>query len=192
MTATSQTITLMADRNQRIGDLVKDYGKRLFGFIRGRVNSEEDARDILQDVWFQLSSVVDLEGIEQIGGWLFSVARNRITDRYRKKSMTSADENRLLEEEGDSFIREMLFMAAEDPDLKELKELFWDELMAALDELPENQRKVFILNELEDQTLQEIADQEGEKLKTIISRKGYAVKHLRKRLETLYREFLNQ
>jgi RNA polymerase sigma factor (sigma-70 family) len=187
----NDTLLMTEHRNQRIGDTVRSYSKRLFGFIRGRVNSDDDARDILQDVWYQLSNVVNLDEIGQLSGWLFQVARNKITDKYRKMSTQSIEELEFLDEDGAWDIREILLADTNDPETQQLREVFWEELFAALDELPENQRNVFIWNELEDKTLQEIADQESEKLKTIISRKGYAVKHLRNRLQNLYDEFLN-
>jgi len=187
----NETLLMAESRNQRIGDTVSSYSKRLFGFIRGRVNSDDDARDILQDVWYQLSNVVNLDEIGQISGWLFQVARNKITDRYRKKGTQSIEELEFLDEDGAWDIREILLADTTDPETQQLREVFWEELIAALDELPENQRQVFVWNELEDLTLREIADKTGEKLKTIISRKGYAVKHLRNRLESLYNDFLN-
>lgn len=170
---------------------IKDYGKRLFGFIRGRVNTDEDAEDVLQDVWYQLSNVVNLDEIDQMSGWLHQVARNKIIDRQRKKKPELLDDFD-SDDEGDSFgIKEILLADdSENPETKYLRDIFWKELFAALEELPENQRQVFIWNELEDMTLQEIADKTGQNLKTIISRKGYAVKHLRSRLQNLYNELL--
>lgn len=176
--------------NQQIVSAVKSYGKRLFGFIRNRVKSDEDAEDVLQDVWYQLSNSVNLTEIEQISGWLFRVARNKITDRYRKKTTTSLEEIGFDDEDGEWNLKEFLLADTSDPETEQLKEVFWEELFSALEELPENQRQVFVWNELEDMTLQEISDKTGENLKTIISRKGYAVKHLRKRLESLYNDFL--
>ncbi len=183
---------LMADaQNQQILTAVKSYGKRLFGFIRKKVKSDEDAEDILQDVWYQLSNVVNLDEIEQVSGWLFRVARNKITDSYRKKSTDLLEDLGYEDEDGEWNLKEILLADTTNPETEQLREVFWEELFTALDELPENQRQVFVWNELEDMTLQEIADRTGENLKTIISRKGYAVKHLRKRLESLYNEFLN-
>lgn len=179
----------MSDPPKRtVLETVKEYGSRLSRFIRGQVRSEEDAEDILQDVWYQLSKVVDLDGIESISGWLYQVARNRITDAYRRKKEDTLSDLTLDSDEGDISFRDILLADAETPDDQFFKELFWGELMRALDELPENQRSVFVQNELEDRTLQEIADQTGENLKTIISRKRYAVQHLRKRLKSLYDE----
>jgi RNA polymerase sigma factor (sigma-70 family) len=172
-------------------ETVKQYGNRLSRFIRGQVKSDEDAEDILQDVWYQLAKVVDLEGIESVSGWLFQVARNRITDSYRRKKDDSLSDLMGDDDDDDYRFRELLLADAETPEDQFFKDIFWEELMKALNELPENQRTVFVQNELEDRTLQEIADQTGENLKTIISRKRYAVQHLRKRLQRLYDELDN-
>jgi RNA polymerase sigma factor (sigma-70 family) len=185
------TDALMSNSSQpKMVQVVKDYGSRLFRFIRGRVGSDEDAEDILQEVWYQLSHSVNIEEIGQISGWLYRVARNKIVDKYRKKKPDSLEDYSYGEEDEFS-LKEILLADDSDPEMEYLKELFWQELFMALEELPENQRRVFVENELEDKTLQQIADESGEKLKTVISRKGYAVKHLRRRLETLYNDFLS-
>ena len=184
------TITMADQSKPKVVQIAKDYGSRLFGFIRGKVASNEDAEDILQEVWFQLSRTVNVEDIDQISGWLFKVARNKIVDRHRKKKTDFLDDYDTQGEDGVSFVQQILTADVNDPETADLKDLFWQELIGALDELPENQRRVFVQNELEDLTLREIADETGENLKTIISRKGYAVKHLRKRLVALYEEFL--
>lgn len=182
----------MAQPKQNIVQTVKQYSKQLFGFIRSKVATNEDAEDISQEVWYQLSRVVDLDEIESFSGWLYQVARNKITDKYRKKTNESLEDFAFEDEDGDINFRELLLIDnATTPDDAFFKEMFWDELMRALDELPENQRNVFVWNELEDMTLQEIADKTGDNLKTIISRKGYAIKHLRKRLKDLYNELNN-
>lgn len=170
-------------QNQSITSVIKTYSTRLFRFIRGRVRTEEDAEDILQDVWVSLNSVVDLEAIENISGWLFRNARNRIVDRYRKRK-----EESLTDQFGDE-TNDLMLSSDALPDDEFFQEVFWEELMAALDTLPEKQREVFVKNELDGLTLQEIADEAGEKLKTIISRKRYAVQELRKRLQEIYDEF---
>ena len=181
----------MADSSKNIARAVSDYGKGLFNFIRGRVTTEADAEDILQDVWCQLSSIDDTDEIEQLRGWLFKVARNKIIDKSRKSKEELIDDLS-YEDDGDEFnFAEILLLDDGDPEAEYIKGLFWEELFTALDELPENQRQVFVWNELEDKTLQQIADATGEKLKTIISRKGYAVRYLRNRLWTLYEEFLD-
>lgn len=174
----------------KLVQVVHDYGTRLFRFIRGRVGSDEDAEDILQEVWYQLSHSVNLDEIGQISGWLYRVARNKIVDKYRKKKPDSL-EDYTYGEEGEFSLTDILLADTNDPAVEELKELFWQELFIALEELPENQRRVFVENELEDKPLRQIAEETGVKLKTVISRKGYAVKHLRRRLETLYHEFLS-
>lgn len=180
----------MADKRERkISEIINKYSSRLFGFIRGRVPSNADAEDITQEVWYQLSKVIELDSIEQISGWLFRVARNRITDNYRKqKPDLLLDKDYENEEERFDF-KEILMANTTSPEDENLKEIFWEELFNALDELPENQRNVFVWNELEDQTFQEISDRTGVNIKTLISRKRYAVQHLRKRLKELYGEF---
>lgn len=162
--------------------IVRDYGKRLFGFIRSRVDNDLDAEDILQDVWYQASSVVDLESISNLNAWLYRVARNKMTDRYRRRS-NSLEDNLGYEE--------ILLPEDMTPETEYLRQVFWEELFEALEELPPNQRDVFVWNELEDQTFQEIADRTGENIKTLISRKRYAVQHLRERLDNLYQELQN-
>ncbi len=155
------------------------------------MRSEEDAEDILQEVWYQLSQIINLEDIESLSGWLFRVARNKITDSYRKKS-PSLLENDLFESAELGAFGEVLFGSSADPEDELFKELFWDELLAALEELPENQKEVFIQNELEGKKLTEIAQDSGESVKTIQSRKNYALKHLRKRLKSLYEDLEGQ
>ena len=181
----------MADKTKNIVAAVSDYGKGLFNFIRGKVNTEADAEDILQDVWYQLSNVDDTDEIDQLRGWLFKVARNKIIDKSRKKTEELIDDLIYQDDDDEINFADILLQDEDSPESVYIKDVFWQELFAALDELPENQRQVFIWNELEDKTLQQIADETGEKLKTIISRKGYAVKHLRSRLQTLYNEFLD-
>ena len=170
--------------------VVREYGKRLFGFIRNRVRTDADAEDILQDVWYQFSRVAGAEPIGEISAWLYRVARNRITDTYRKKKNDSLEDFVMEDEEGDVDFKDLLLNTPETPETEYLRQLFWEELMMALDELPPEQRDVFVWNELEDQTFQEIADRTGQNIKTLISRKGYAVKHLRRRLDAFYQEFL--
>jgi RNA polymerase sigma factor (sigma-70 family) len=181
----------IAGEKENIIQTIKSYGRQLFGFIRSRVPSNEDAEDILQDVWYQLSNQSSLEDINSISGWLHRVARNKITDNYRKKKNERLNDDAISDEEESLNIADLFLANENNEDAKELQQLFWETLFNALEELPVNQREVFILNELEEKTLQQIADMQGEKLKTIISRKRYAVQHLRNRLEDLYTEFLN-
>ncbi|MGB0523820.1 MAG: RNA polymerase sigma factor [Flammeovirgaceae bacterium] len=180
----------MTEQKQNITSIVKEYGTRLFRFIRGRVPTTDDAEDILQEVWYQFSKVVDTEPIEQVSGWLFRVARNRITDSYRKKKNESLEALSYENEAGEVLFNDLLLADDNTPETELLKEVFWESLLEALEELPENQREVFVWNELEKQTFQEISDRTGVNVKTLISRKRYAVQHLRNRLQNLYEEFL--
>ena len=186
-------IGMTEKRRQNIVQTVSSYSKRLFQFIRGRVNTDEDAEDILQDVWYQFSNVVDTETIEQASAWLFTVARNKITDKYRKKQpVLLEDEFGYENEEGQWSVKDILLADNTSPETEHLRNLFWQQLFAALDELPEEQRQVFVWNELENMPFNEIAHLTGEKVNTLISRKRYAVLHLRSRLEELYREIIEQ
>lgn len=181
--------SMSEQRSTSLTSIVQQFGKKLFGFVRGKVKTTEDAEDIIQDVWYQLSNLTNVQDVENVGAWIYQVARNKVTDRYRKKTTDSLENYAYSDEEGEFNFKDILLLDdSNNPELGHFKELFWEELMDALDELPSNQRDVFVLNELEDFTLQEIADQKGENIKTIISRKGYAVKHLRNKLNHLYNE----
>jgi RNA polymerase sigma factor (sigma-70 family) len=181
----------MPDENHsRTLQAIKAYGKNLLSFIRRRVKSDADAEDILQDVWYQLSAVVNAEPIEQTGAWLYKVATNKITDKYRKKSETLLDDLFLDdddEDEGDNF-RAILMTEATTPETEYLRNLFWEQLFSALDELPEEQKQVWLWQEMEDMTFAEMAENTGVPIQTLVSRKRYAVLHLRTRLRQLYLE----
>ncbi len=181
---------MMTDKRQNIIQAVGTYSKQLFGFIRGKVGTDEDAEDILQDVWYQYSNMNEVEAIESVSGWLYRVAKNKITDRFRKKKTAHLEDFTFESENGEINFKEILLADNSTPENAFFKKLFWEELMAALNELPEKQRDVFVQNELEDISLQQIANKTGESIKTIISRKGYAVKHLRERLNNLYKDFI--
>ena len=177
---------------KNISSVISQFGKRLLGFIRQRVNNEADAEDILQDVWYQFTTTVDTEPIEQVSSWLFTVARNKITDRYRKKKPESLESLLGSDEEGEGpDLSSILLDNSQNPEAIHLRNLFWKALQEALDELPEEQRSVFIWNELGDLSFKEISEMTGENVNTLISRKRYAVLHLRERLLTLYNEIIN-
>lgn len=178
---------VMTQKKQNIIQAVKEYGQTLFGFIRGRVSSYEDAEDILQEVWYQLSNRPETGVIDSLSGWLYQVAKNKITDNYRKKKTGGI----AIPEDDEWVLPAFMTSDKNDAETQQLKKAFYDTLFEALQELPEKQRTVFIRNEIEDMTLQEIAEQDNENIKTIISRKRYAVQHLRNRLAFLYEEFLN-
>jgi len=181
---------MSADRKRNITQVIKDYSKRLMGFIRRRVNNEADAEDILQDVFYQF--VGNTQPIEQLTAWLFTVARNKITDRQRKMRPELL-EDVLGEEEGEEGFNwtELLLDTSTNPEKEYLRSLFWEEMNQALQELPAEQREVFILNEVEGVPFKEIAEQSGETINTLLSRKRYAVLHLRERLRVLKDDLLN-
>ena len=185
-------ILVTDQRKQNIIQAVRDYGKRLFYFIRGRVNTDEDAEDILQDVWYQFSNVMNSEPIEQASGWLYRVARNRIIDKYRRQKTDSLDGMIDGDIEDEFNVKEILLAEGSTPEATHLRNLFWEQLFAALDELPAEQRQVFIWNEMEEMSFDEMAERTGEKVNTLISRKRYAVLHLRKRLGKIFKEITEQ
>ena len=177
-----------------ISEVINSYGSRLEGFIRKRVRTIEDADDILQDVYYQLANADRLlKPIDQMAAWLFTVARNRITDLYRKKKTESMPE--IFTETGDEGIftelRNLMFEDGNTPEDDYLRSLVWIELEKALDELPEEQRQVFELTELKGLSFKEISKQTGVTVNTLISRKRYAVLVLRERLQYIYDELLN-
>lgn len=179
----------MSHRQQSIQEAVQNYGKRLFGFIRSRVKNDQDAEDILQDVWYQLISIIDTQPIELLSSWLYRVSRNRIVDKKRKHKPQPLEDLAYRDNDGKMVFPEALLSDNRNPET-ELERVYFRELFyEALNELPVKQREVFVWNELEDLTLQEIADQTGESIKTIISRKRYAVAHLRKRLQNMYDDY---
>ena len=174
---------------KNIASVIGRFGKRLLGFIRQRVGNEADAEDILQDVWYQLTTTVDTEPIEQMSGWLFAVARNMIIDRYRKRRPEPLEP--LLQDGEDPTGADLSGILLDDslnPETANLRNLFWKTLQEALDELPEEQRMIFVWNELEGMPFKEIATLTGVNVNTLISRKRYAVLYLRERLLTLYHE----
>ena len=179
-----------------ISKTVEQERNRLFNFIRKRVNSNLDAEDILQDVFYQLVRVSDdVDTIEKVSAWLFKVARNRITDLYRKKkSLTFSDMQPIRSEEEE----ESLSFESYIPDLNDLpdalltREMMWEVLEEGLSELPEEQRSVFNQHEFENLSFKEIAEITGETVNTLISRKRYAILHLRKKLTELYTEIIGE
>jgi RNA polymerase sigma factor (sigma-70 family) len=184
-------IPMAAERNNNISNTIKAISKRLLGFIKQRVASNEDAEDILQDVFYQFAG--NPEPIEQTTAWLYKVARNKITDNYRKHKLPLAEDvmkGSDGEEEAFNW-KELLFTNDANPETEYLRNLFWEELKAALDELPAEQREVFIQNEIEGIAFKDIAAATGEAVATLISRKRYAVLHLRSRLAVLKDELLN-
>lgn len=178
------------ENNNFLVRTIQKYGKGLLSFIRGRVKNDEDAQDILQDIWYSLSLVINTSPVEHTSAWLYKVARNKITDKYRKRSECALYD--LGWEDEDEEYREILFSDSKTPETEYLRNLFWKQLFMALDELPAAQKQVFVWHELEDIPYQMIAEQTGVNVQTLVSRKRYAVLHLRERLKELYDDIINQ
>src|SRR5690348_5338275 len=182
----------MADQDQRISEVVRREGSRLRNFIRRRVPDPADAEDILQDVFYKLVEANRLlMPIEHVTGWLFRVARNRITDVFRKKRPDNfsdvavpGDEEELMQFE------DLLPSPDAGPEALYARSVLLDELELAIDELPEEQRAVFVAHELEGRSFKEMAAATGVSMNTLLSRKRYAVLHLRERLRSIYDEFM--
>ena len=177
-----------------ITDIVSEYTGRLSAFIRKRVSRLEDAEDILQEVFFQLSEADRLmKPIDEMTAWLFTVTRNRITDLYRKKKpeLYSEFETDDEDEFADLELSRFLEVDENTPETEFLRSLVWEELADVLDEIPPEQREVFELTEFEGLSFKEISALTGEPVNTLISRKRYAVLILRDRLRIIYDELLN-
>jgi RNA polymerase sigma factor (sigma-70 family) len=181
---------MSADRSNNITSTIKAYSRQLFGFIKQRVATNEDAEDILQDVFYQFAD--NEEPITQVTGWLYKVARNKITDSYRKQKLPLIEDLQPASTDEEGFDWKEIMLATDDtPETSYIRNLFWDELQLALDELPAEQRDVFVLNEMEGIPFKDIAAETGVSVATLISRKRYAVLHLRERLSVLRDELLN-
>ncbi|MDB5199712.1 MAG: sigma-70 family polymerase sigma factor [Chitinophagaceae bacterium] len=183
------SIPALMNEKKNISHIVAEFSNRLFGFIKNRVATTEDAEDILQDVFYQLAG--NTSPIEQLSAWLFTTARNKITDNYRKKKTELLDDIFSSSGEEDIEWEEILFTAKGDAETEYLRNIFWTTLNEALDELPAEQKEVFIAHELDDIPFEKISKQMNVPVATLISRKRYAVLHLRERLETLKNELLN-
>ncbi len=180
---------MTATQNLNITQTINAYSKRLMGFIRKRVNSEADAEDILQDVFYQF--IGNTQPIDQVTSWLFTVARNKIIDRKRKHKPELLDDIYAEKDDDLSFDWTDIFSEEnENPETDYLRNLFWEELNTALSELPEEQRTVFVMNELDGVPFKDIAESTGVPLNTLLSRKRYAVLHLRARLQVMREELL--
>ena len=186
------TAIMPEEKNSTIIQAITAYGKNLLGFIRRRVKNDADAEDILQDVWYQFSSVINSEPIEQTGAWLYKVARNKILDKHKKHTESLLDDIVAPDEDGEEApdFKAILMMETDTPETEYVRNLFWEQLFIALDELPEEQRQVFIWHELDDIPFKEIAERTGENMQTLVSRKRYAVLHLREKLRQLYNEII--
>jgi RNA polymerase sigma factor (sigma-70 family) len=189
MKALATSMTLEQDR--RISETVEQQRSRLRSFISRRVADPSDVEDILQEVFFELVEAYRLmKPIETAGAWLFRVARNRIIDRFRKKKPATLADLNLESEEGELLsIDELLPSPDAGPEAAYARTLLIEELEAALEELPEEQRRVFIEHEIEGRSFKDLAAETGVSINTLLSRKRYAVLHLRQRLQSLHDEF---
>lgn len=181
---------MTTEQKRNITSVINNYSRRLLGFIRKRVNNEADAEDILQDVFYQF--IGNPQPIEQVTAWLFTVARNKITDKQRKKKPESLETVYGAGEDDIAFDwTEIFFDDTDNPETAYLRNLFWETLDSALNELPAEQREVFVMNEMEGIPFKDIAEKTGLTVNTLLSRKRYAVLHLRDRLSVLKDELLN-
>jgi RNA polymerase sigma factor (sigma-70 family) len=184
------------EQDQRISEVVTRERSRLRSFIRRRVPDPRDAEDILQDVFYELVEANRLlMPIEHVTGWLFRVARNRIIDLFRKKKPESFSDTAVagLDTDDDELlqIEDLLPSTDAGPEALYARNLLLDELELALDELPDEQREVFVAHEIEGRSFKEMAAESGVSVNTLLSRKRYAVLHLRERLQSIYDEYEN-
>jgi RNA polymerase sigma factor (sigma-70 family) len=171
--------------NDRISDIFRREQGRLRSFVRKRVADEGDVEDILQDVFYELVEAYRLmKPVEQAGAWLYRVARNRIIDLFRKRRPVQLPEEFTIED--------MLPSADAGQEAAYARSLLWDELEEALEELPEEQRDVFIAHEIEGRSFKELAEETGVSVNTLLSRKRYAVLHLRERLKEINEEIMGE
>jgi RNA polymerase sigma factor (sigma-70 family) len=185
-----KSAAMALEQDQRISEVVKREQFRLRNFIRRRVPDPRDVEDILQDVFFELVEANRLlMPIEHVTGWLFRVARNRITDLFRKKKPEIFSDAAVAGEEDDVRLEDLLPSPDAGPDALYARHVLLDELEAAIDELPEEQREVFVAHELEGRSFKEMSAETGVSVNTLLSRKRYAVLHLRERLRSIYEEF---
>jgi RNA polymerase sigma factor (sigma-70 family) len=184
-------IGMTLEQDRQISETVEQQRSRLRSFIRRRVSDPSDVEDILQEVFYELVEAYRLmKPVEAVGAWLFRVARNRIIDRFRKKKPAALADLNLESEEGELLsIDEFLPSPDAGPEAAYTRTLLIEELEAALEELPEEQRRVFIAHEIEGRSFKELAAESGVSINTLLSRKRYAVLHLRHRLQSLDDEF---
>ena len=183
---------LMTEQDQRISEAIDHEYTRLRNFIRKRVVDQGEAEDILQDVFFELVETYRaMKPVEQVTAWLFRVARNRIIDLFRRKKREELrSEPALITNDGEVIqLDDLLPSPDAGPEETYIRSVLLDELDAALDELPEEQREAFVAHELMGYSFKEIAAQTGVSVNTLLSRKHYAVLHLRERLQAIYDEF---
>jgi RNA polymerase sigma factor (sigma-70 family) len=191
LTVEAKHVERRSDENRRISEVIQREGRRLLQFIRKRVDDQGDAEDILQDVFYELTEAYRLmKPVEQAGAWLYRVARNRIIDRFRKRRPQAFSEFRAGASEEEALgLEDLLPSPDAGPEAAYARSVLLEELDAALEELPKEQRDVFIAHEMDGRDFKQLADETGLSINTLLSRKRYAVLHLRRRLRAIYEEF---
>ncbi len=184
---------MMAEQDERISEAIDRDKTRLRNFIRRRVADPSDAEDILQEVFYELVETYRLmKPIEQVGAWLFRVARNRITDLFRKRKPEESTNDPVVAEEGElGTLEDLLPSRDAGPEAAYARTVLLEELEHALAELPDEQREVFLAHEIEGRSFKDLAVETGLSVNTLLSRKHYAVIHLRERLREVYDEFIS-
>jgi RNA polymerase sigma factor (sigma-70 family) len=183
------------DQERRINEAIQQERPRLRNFIRRRVADEGDAEDILQDVFYELIQAYRMmKPIEQVGAWLYRVARNRIIDMFRRARPQQSLADPVMNADGgsDLTLEDLLPSPDEGPEAAFAHGVLVDELAAAIEELPPDQRLVFVAHEIEGRSFKELAAETGVSVNTLLSRKRYAVMHLRKRLQSIHDEFIRE
>lgn len=183
------------DQERRINEAIQQERPRLRNFIRRRVADEGDAEDILQDVFYELVQAYRMmKPIEQVGAWLYRVARNRIIDLFRRARPQQSLADPVASEDGggDMTLEDLLPSPDAGPEAAFARSVLVDELTAAIEELPPEQRLVFVAHEIEGRSFKELAEETGVSVNTLLSRKRYAVMHLRKRLQSIHEEFIRE
>ena len=185
-----QAEPMASEQDRRITEAVEREQSRLRRFIRSRVADASDAEDILQEVFYEFVEAARLlQPIEQVGAWMYRVARNRITDLFRKRQLWREESSLISEEGEETRLEDLLPSPDAGPDAAYARAVLMEELESALDELPEEQREVFVAHEIEGRSFKELAVDTGLSVNTLLSRKHYAVVHLRRRLQAIHDEF---
>jgi len=181
----------MVEQNRQISEVIAEERARLRNFIRRRVPNEADVEDLLQEVFCELVEANRLlMPIEYVTGWLFRVARNRITDLFRKKRPENFTDRAARDEDGElQRLEDLLPSPDAGPEALYVRSVLLDELEFAIGELPAEQREVFVAHEMEGRSFKELSAESGVSVNTLLSRKRYAVLHLRQRLQNIHDEF---
>jgi RNA polymerase sigma factor (sigma-70 family) len=189
-----ESITAMAERDLQLSEIIAEQRSRLRNFIRRRVPDPLDAEDIVQEVFYELVEANRLlMPIEHVTGWLYRVARNRTTDLFRKKKPERFSDAAIENDDGEVLqVEDLLPSPDAGPEAIYFREVLLDELELAIDALPDEQREVFIAHEIDGRSFKELSAETGISLSTLLSRKRYAVLHLRERLQNIYDEFVKK